>query len=147
MALAKSALTATLLRLSPSHTSPSTTSSTSTTAPGSPRRRVRVVLWLLLLVAWAFALALAVVTWLDICEQRVDASLSVGGAAGAGCVPFATVIWIHTGNAVATIVVDAALACMPWQVLSRIYIPRREKWGVACSMSLTGCAAVVCIVR
>lgn len=121
MALAKTAFAATMLRL----------------ASG----RVKVVMWLLVLVVWAFATTLTIVTWLDICEQRVDASLS------STCAPLVTIIWIHTGNAIATVVVDVALASMPWQVLSKVYVPKKEKWGVACSMSLTGFAAVVCIVR
>lgn len=122
MALAKTAFAATMLRLC-------------TTA------RIKVVIWLLVLVLWAFSTTLTIVTWLDICEQRVDARLN------STCVPFATIIWIHTGNAIATVVIDVALACIPWQILSRVYVPKKEKWAVACSMSLTGIAAVVCIAR
>lgn len=124
MALAKTAFAATMLRLSAG--------------------RSKVVTWLLVLVVWAFSSTLTIVTWLDICEQRVDASLYYGLVT---CVPFVTIIWIHTGNAIATVVIDMALACMPWQILSKVYVPQREKWAVACSMSLTGFAAVVCIAR
>lgn len=122
MALAKTAFAATMLRLSTG--------------------RIQVAIWMLVLVVWAFSTTLGIVTWLDICEQRVDVSLNP-----TTCVPFVTIIWIHTGNAIATVVIDTALACVPWQILSRVYVPRKEKWAVAGSMSLTGFAAVVCVAR
>jgi len=122
MAFAKTAFAATMLRL-------------------SGTGRVTVTMWLLVLVVWAFSITLTVVTWLDICEERLEVSLT------SACVPTVAVIWIHTGNAIATIFQDVALACMPWYVLAKIYVPQKEKWGVACSMSLTGLAAVVCIVK
>lgn len=124
MACSKTAFAATLLRLS---------------GGGG----TRVLLWLAVAVAWAFGSALAVVSWLDICEQRVDVSIG----ASVACVPLKTLLWIHIGNNLATIFVDVVLACVPWRVVSKIYIPRREKFAVAASMSLTGCAAVVVIVR
>lgn len=124
MALAKTAFAATMLRVS---------------TPGA----TKVTMWLLVVVVWAFAVPLTVVTWLDICEERLEASLLGTGV----CVPMVAVIWIHTGNAIATIFEDVALACMPWYVLAKIYVPKKEKWGVACSMSLTGLAAIVCIAR
>lgn len=32
----------------------------------------KVLLWVVLVVVWAFASTLAIITWMDICEQRVD---------------------------------------------------------------------------
>lgn len=123
MACSKTAFAATLLRLSGSG-------------------GTRVLLWLVVAVAWAFGSAMAIVSWLTICEQRVDVSIT-----GGTCVPLKTLLWIHIGNNVATVFVDVVLACVPWRVVSKIYIPKRERLAVAASMSLTGCAAVVVVVR
>ncbi|KUI73283.1 hypothetical protein VM1G_09111 [Cytospora mali] len=120
-ALAKSAFAATLLRISGGKT--------------------KTLLWFLVLLVWACSITLAVVTWLDICEQRIDYSLS------SRCLPLGSVIWLHLGYCIFTVCTDTVLAYLPWRIINTIYIPKREKYGVALSLSLVGLSGILCLVR
>lgn len=103
--------------------------------------KTTALLWFLTLVTWAFGLSGVIVTWLPICGQQTDSAL------GTACVAYTTLIWVHTGNAIATLCTDTTLAAVPWSIVQKVYIPSKEKWAVATSMSLVGLAAIICIAR
>lgn len=84
---------------------------------------------------------MAIVLWLQPCERPV------GISTGVTCLPVVTLIWMHTSAAAFHVVVDLVLAYLRWRIVKRVYIPKREKWGAATSMSLVGLAAVICVVR
>ena len=121
IALAKTAFTTTLLRVS----------SGKTTA----------LLWFFIVVACAFGITITITSWLIPCGRQIDHVIPTI------CVSPSTLIWIHVGNAIATIFTDVVLAYIPWRIVNKIYIPKNEKWAVATSMSLVGLSAVICIVR
>lgn len=56
-------------------------------------------------------------------------------------------LWIHIGNCMFTTLTDFVLAYLPWTIISKIAIAKREKWAVGSSMSLVGLAGIVGIVR
>lgn len=121
IALGKTAFTATLLRVSSG--------------------RTNALLWFIIAVACAFGITITVTSWLTPCGRQIDHVIPTI------CVSADTLIWIHVGNAIATICTDVVLAYVPWRIVNKIYIPQNEKWAVATSMSLVGLSAVVCIVR
>lgn len=125
MGLGKTAFATTLLRLS---------------GGGS---RTRVLLWSVVATVCAFQSAVTVVTWLRICGTAAADRASISGR----CVPMDTVMWIHIGNAVVTVCADVILAYLPWKIITGVYLPRKEKWTVALSMSLVGLAGPVCLAR
>lgn len=122
MGLGKTAFATTLLRLSGGGT--------------------RILLWSVVALVGAFQTAVTIVTWLNICGTAADmASISKR------CVPMNTLLWIHIGNAIVTVCADATLAYLPWRIITNVYLPKREKWTVALSMSLVGLAGPVCLAR
>lgn len=102
----------------------------------------RALLWCIIALVAGFSIAVSIVTWAAICLQATDVA-AIPGA----CVPQQVVIWIHTGNAIVTFCADFILAVMPWRILTKIYLPRREKVATGLSMSLVGLAGIVCVVR
>lgn len=120
-AFVKTAFTATLLRLSSG--------------------RTKIILWLIVPIVWGFSIPAAVVAWLDICEISVSISIKTA------CISRATYLWIMIGNSVSTLVVDLLLAYLPWQIISRVHLPGREKWAVSMSMSLTLLSFIVCLIK
>lgn len=122
MGLGKTAFATTLLRLSGGGT--------------------RILLWFVVGIVCAFQTAVTIVTWLNICGTAAEkASISEQ------CVPMSTVLGIHIGNAVVTVCADVTLACLPWKIINNVYLPKKEKWTVALTMSLVGLAGPVCLAR
>lgn len=120
-AFAKSAFAVTLLRISEGKT--------------------RILLWFIMLLIWVTSILLAVVTWLDICEKPIDYSLS------AKCLPMSSILWFHMGYCILMICTATVLAYLPWRIIATIYIPRKEKWGVALSLSLVCPSTILYLVR
>lgn len=112
MALGKTAFTVTLLRVSSGRTT--------------------ALLWFIIAVACAFGITITVTSWLTPCGRQIDHVIPTI------CVSADTLIWIHMGNAIATICTDVVLAYVPWRIVNKIYIPQNEKWAVATSMSHMG---------
>ncbi|ROW10146.1 hypothetical protein VMCG_01838 [Cytospora schulzeri] len=122
MGLGKTAFATTLLRLSGGGT--------------------RVLLWFVVAIVCAFQTAVTIVTWLNICgTAAAEASISER------CVPMNTLLGIHIGNAVVTVCSDMTLAFLPWKIITNVYLPKKEKWTVALTMSLVGLAGPVCLAR
>lgn len=122
MGLGKTAFATTLLRLSGGGT--------------------RVLLMIVVAIVCVFQTAVTIVTWLNICGTAADkASISER------CVPMNTVLGIHIGNAVVTVCADITLAYLPWKIITNVYLPKKEKWTVALTMSLVGLAGPVCLAR
>ncbi|KUI56130.1 hypothetical protein VP1G_03545 [Cytospora mali] len=122
MGLGKAAFATTLLRLSTGGT--------------------KILLCFVVAIVCAFQTAVTIVTWLNICGTASDmASISER------CVPMNTLLWIHIGNAIVTVCADATLAYLPWRIITKVYLPKREKWTVALTMSLVGLAGPVCLAR
>lgn len=117
--LSKSAFIATLLRVS--------------------KGKTAAFLWFLTLIVWLFNIAIIMVTWVPVCDENTEIALP------SACASITTLTWVHMSNAVATILVDFALASVPWITIKKIYIPPKEKWAVATSMSLVGLAPAIAI--
>ncbi|ROW13858.1 hypothetical protein VPNG_03657 [Cytospora leucostoma] len=122
MGLGKTAFATTLLRLSDGGT--------------------KVLLWFVVAIVCAFQTTVTVITWLNICGTASDKASITDR-----CLPMSTVLWIHIGNAIVTVCADATLAYLPWRIIKKVYLPKREKWTVALSMSLVGLAGPVCLTR
>lgn len=105
-------------------------------------RSLRVMLWALLVTFSAASTVMGIITWLDICEAPHD-MIPVSGV----CVSFNVLRWVHTGYAIFIVVLDIFLACIPWSVISNVFLPKQEKLGVGVSMSLVGLAGLACIAR
>lgn len=57
-------------------------------------------------------------------------------------------MWVQTGYALCMLASDIVLTSAPWWIIQGVqYIPDREKWSVASTMSLVGFASLVEIAR
>lgn len=80
---------------------------------------------------------------MDICETLYEYS----GLPGR-CVTMATVVWIHTGNAISCLLADIILTVYPWRIIRKVtYVSDKEKWSVAVGMGLVGLSMLVGIVK
>lgn len=124
LAASKSAFMVTLLRL-------------------ATTRSLRIMLSVLLVAFSVASTVMGIVTWLDLCEAPHDMIRAASGV----CVGFNVLRWVHTGYAIFIVVIDIFLACVPWSVISNVYLPKQEKFGVGVSMSAVGLAGIACVAR
>lgn len=95
-----------------------------------------------IIVCVSFTIAVVVVSWVPAC------GLPFQVIAIHHCLSPSTVMWVQTGYALCMLASDIVLTSAPWWIIQGVqYIPAREKWSVACTMSLVGLASLVEIAR
>ncbi|KAF3765049.1 hypothetical protein M406DRAFT_107000 [Cryphonectria parasitica EP155] len=104
--------------------------------------RIRLVLWAIIIAMNTYTAVMVIQTWIDVCDSIEYPSMK------STCIPATTQAYIVLGNLAFLFVVDLTLTVLPWRMIKQVrFIPEKEKWGVAATMSLVGVSMPISIVK
>lgn len=100
------------------------------------------MLWSVILVCIASTISVIVASMFPACGQRFQI------VAMSHCLAPSAAMWAQIGFALCMLASDIVLMSLPWRIIQRAqYIPERERWSIAATMSLVGVAGLVEIAR